>query len=137
MEIGVIELFGGIGACSQALKRLGFKERIIDYVEIDKFAVKSFNAINDTNYEPQDITKWDKKYYCYNCGNCFKSGKFYEEDDEIYDNVCPNCGCCPVEELTTCVDLIMHGSPCFRAGELVNTIGGDDANRKNYCWGYC
>ena len=50
----VLELFGGIGACTQALKRLG-----ID-VEIDKYAVASYNAINGTNFEPQDITKWDK-----------------------------------------------------------------------------
>ena len=29
-------------------------------MEIDKYAVKSFNAIHGTNFEPQDITKWDK-----------------------------------------------------------------------------
>ena len=28
--------------------------------EIDKYAVKSQNAIYGTNFEPQDITKWDK-----------------------------------------------------------------------------
>ena len=62
MKIRVIELFGGIGACSEAIKRLGIKEEIVDYVEIDKYAVKSFNAINGTNFEPQDITKWDKDF---------------------------------------------------------------------------
>lgn len=62
MKIRVIELFGGIGACSQAIKRLGIEEEIVDYVEIDKYAVKSFNAINGTNFEPQDITKWDKNF---------------------------------------------------------------------------
>lgn len=62
MKIRVIELFGGIGACSQAIKRLGIEEEIVDYVEIDKYAVKSFNAINGTNFEPQDITKWDKDF---------------------------------------------------------------------------
>lgn len=56
----VLELFGGIGACTQALKRLHIPLEIADYVEIDKYAVKSYNAINDTNFEPQDITKWDK-----------------------------------------------------------------------------
>lgn len=56
----VLELFGGIGACTQALKRLGIDVEIADYVEIDKYAVKSYNAINGTNFEPQDITKWDK-----------------------------------------------------------------------------
>lgn len=56
----VLELFGGIGACTKALKRLGIEHEVVDYVEIDKYAVKSYNAINGTNFEPQDITKWDK-----------------------------------------------------------------------------
>ena len=56
----VLELFGGIGACSKALENLGIDFEIADYVEIDKYAVASFNAIHNTNYEPQDITKWDK-----------------------------------------------------------------------------
>ena len=51
---------GGIGACSKALERLGIEYEIADYVEIDKYAVKSFNAIHNTNFEPQDICKWDK-----------------------------------------------------------------------------
>lgn len=56
----VLELFGGIGACTQALKLLGIEVEIVDYVEIDKYAIASYNAINGTNFEPQDITKWDK-----------------------------------------------------------------------------
>ncbi|WP_298061721.1 DNA cytosine methyltransferase [uncultured Rikenella sp.] len=56
----VLELFGGIGACSNALKRLNIPFEIVDYVEIDKYTVKSFNAIYGTNFEPQDITTWDK-----------------------------------------------------------------------------
>ena len=56
----VLELFGGIGACSKALERLGIDYEIADYVEIDKYAVKSFNAMHGTNFEPQDICKWDK-----------------------------------------------------------------------------
>ena len=58
--IKILELFGGIGACSKALERLGIDYEIADYVEIDKYAVKSFNAIHNTNFEPQDICKWDK-----------------------------------------------------------------------------
>ena len=58
--IKILELFGGIGACSSALTRLGIEYEIVDYVEIDKYAVKSFNAIHNTNFEPQDICKWDK-----------------------------------------------------------------------------
>lgn len=56
----ILELFGGIGACSKALERIGVDYEIADYVEIDKYAVKSFNAIHGTNFEPQDVTKWDK-----------------------------------------------------------------------------
>lgn len=58
--IKVLELFGGIGACSKALERLGIEYEIADYVEIDKYAVASFNAIHGTNYQPQDIKDWDK-----------------------------------------------------------------------------
>lgn len=60
MTLKLIELFGGIGACSKALERLGIDYEIADYVEIDKYAVKSYNAIHGTNFEPQDITQWDK-----------------------------------------------------------------------------
>jgi DNA (cytosine-5)-methyltransferase 1 len=56
----ILELFGGIGACSKAFKRLGIPIEIADYVEIDKYAVKSYNAINGTNFEPQDIKEWNK-----------------------------------------------------------------------------
>lgn len=55
-----LELFGGVGACSMALRNLGIDNEIVDYVEIDKYAVKSFNAIHGTDFEPQDICKWDK-----------------------------------------------------------------------------
>ena len=60
MKIKLLELFGGIGACSKALERLGIDYEIADYVEIDKYAVKSFNAIHNSCFEPQDICNWDK-----------------------------------------------------------------------------
>lgn len=56
----VLELFGGIGACTQALKRIGVDVEVADYVEIDKYACASYNAINGTSFEPQDICTWDK-----------------------------------------------------------------------------
>lgn len=59
-KIQILELFGGIGACSKALERLGIDYEIADYVEIDKYAVKSFNAIHNTNFEPQDVCEWNK-----------------------------------------------------------------------------
>lgn len=62
--IKVLELFAGIGACSKALTNLGIEHTIVDAVEIDKFAIASFNAVHGTNFEPQDITKWDKDIEC-------------------------------------------------------------------------
>lgn len=59
-KLKVLELFAGLGACSKALEKLNIPHEIIDAVEIDKYAIKSFNAIHGTNFELQDITKWDK-----------------------------------------------------------------------------
>lgn len=64
MMLRVIELFGGIGACTSALKRLGIPHEVVDYVEIDKYACASYNAMNLTNFEPQDICTWDKDIEC-------------------------------------------------------------------------
>lgn len=60
----VLELFAGIGACSKALTNLGIEHEIIDAVEIDKYAIKSFNAVHGTNFGAQDITTWDKDIEC-------------------------------------------------------------------------
>lgn len=59
--IKVLELFGGLGACSKAFERLNIEHEVVDYVEIDKYAVASYNAIHGTNFEPQDITTWNKE----------------------------------------------------------------------------
>ena len=58
--VKVLELFGGIGACTQAFKRVGIPFEVVDYVEIDKYACKSYNAVNGTDFKPQDICEWDK-----------------------------------------------------------------------------
>ena len=60
MKLKLLELFGGIGACSNALRNLGIDFEVADYVDIDKYAVKSYNAIYDTDFKPQDIKNWDK-----------------------------------------------------------------------------
>lgn len=56
----VLELFAGIGACSKALERIGIDVEIVDAVEIDKYAMASFNAIHGTEFKVQDIKEWDK-----------------------------------------------------------------------------
>ena len=59
-KLKVLELFAGIGACSKALERLGIEHEIVDAVEIDKYAMNSFNVIHGTSFETQNITEWDK-----------------------------------------------------------------------------
>lgn len=59
-ELKILECFGGIGACTKALERQNIPHKVVDYVEIDKYAVKSYNAVHGTDFEPQDIIEWDK-----------------------------------------------------------------------------
>ena len=63
-KLKVLELFAGIGACSKALTNLGIEHEIVDAVEIDQYAIAAFNAIHGTDFEPQDITEWDKNIEC-------------------------------------------------------------------------
>lgn len=57
-EINVLELFGGIGAVRKAFIRPKIPHRIVDYVEVDKNCVKSYNALYDCDFKPQDIVKY-------------------------------------------------------------------------------
>lgn len=57
-EINVLELFGGIGAIRKAFIRQKIPHRIIDYVEVDKNCVKSYNALYGEDFKPQDIVKY-------------------------------------------------------------------------------
>lgn len=59
-KIKLLEFFGGIGAVRKAFERLDVPFEVVDYVENDEFAVKSYNAMFGTNFEPQDISKWNK-----------------------------------------------------------------------------
>lgn len=59
-KLKVVEYFGGIGAIRKAFEKLDVPFEVVDYVEIDEFAVKSYNAMFGTNFEPQDISKWNK-----------------------------------------------------------------------------
>lgn len=59
-KLKILELFGGIGAFSKALSRLEIPYEVVDYVEIDKYAVNSYNAMHGTSFPPQDISEWDK-----------------------------------------------------------------------------
>lgn len=71
--IRLIELFAGYGSQAMALKRIGAKFEHYKVIEIDKFAVASYNIVHGTDFKPTDITKVhakdleivDKDKYCY------------------------------------------------------------------------
>lgn len=73
MPIRLIELFAGIGSQAMALRDLGANFEHYRVVEFEKYAIKSYNAIHGTNFEPMDITKisgsdlgiTDTDKYCY------------------------------------------------------------------------
>lgn len=56
-EIRLIELFGGVGSQAMALRNIGAKFTHWRMVEIEKYAVASYNAIHGTDFKPMDITK--------------------------------------------------------------------------------
>ncbi len=51
----LVELFGGIGAIRKAYINSKLPFEIVDYVEIDKNCVKSYNALYNENYKPRNI----------------------------------------------------------------------------------
>ena len=53
--IRLIELFAGYGSQAMALERLGVNFEHHRVIEIDRFAVASYNAVHQTNFEPTDI----------------------------------------------------------------------------------
>ena len=71
--IRLIELFAGVGSQAMALKRLGANFEHYRVIEFEKYAIKSYNAIHGTDFEPIDITKIigsdlgisDTDKYCY------------------------------------------------------------------------
>ena len=61
-KIRLIELFAGIGTQAMALRDIGADFERHRVVEIDRFAVDSYNAIHGTGFYPQDITKISGKW---------------------------------------------------------------------------
>ena len=60
----VIELFAGIGSQTQALKNLGIAHEVIGISEIDKYAIKTYEAIHSSVKNFGNITKIEKLPYC-------------------------------------------------------------------------
>ena len=61
--IKVNELFAGIGAFRKALQRLNIPHEIVGISEIDKYAIKSYEAIYGETRNYGDISKVDKLDY--------------------------------------------------------------------------
>lgn len=61
--ITVNELFSGIGAQRAALERAGIEHRVVGISEIDKYAIKSYEAIYGETRNYGDISKVDKLDY--------------------------------------------------------------------------
>ena len=61
--ITVNELFSGIGAQRAALERLGVPHKIVGISEIDKYAIKSYEAIYGETRNYGDISKVEKLDY--------------------------------------------------------------------------
>lgn len=53
--IRLIEVFAGYGSQALAMERLGVNFEHYRAVEIDKYAMASYNAIHGTNFEPTDV----------------------------------------------------------------------------------
>ena len=56
-KIRLIELFAGVGSQAMALRNIGADFEHYRMVEIDKYAVASYNAIHGTFFETSDISK--------------------------------------------------------------------------------
>ena len=72
-KIRLIELFGGIGSQAMALRDLGVDFETYKLVEFDKYAIKSYNKIHDTdfpildirNIKGKDLEIREREKYCY------------------------------------------------------------------------
>lgn len=58
--IKVFEAFAGIGTQRMALKRAGIEHEVVGIAEIDKFAIKSYEAIHGETYNVGDISEVSK-----------------------------------------------------------------------------
>ena len=63
-KIKVIELFAGVGSQAMALRNIGIDYEVIGISEIDKFAIKSYEAIHGEVHNFGDISKIEKLPYC-------------------------------------------------------------------------
>ena len=63
-KIKIIELFAGVGSQAMALRNLGLDYEVVGISEIDKFAIKSYEAIHGKVHNFGDISKIEELPYC-------------------------------------------------------------------------
>mgnify|MGYP001463911498 FL=1 len=63
--IKILELFGEIGAPRKALINLGVEHKSIDYVEWNEKAVRTYNAMFDNDYKPQNVVGYSLLLFKY------------------------------------------------------------------------
>lgn len=63
-KIKVIELFAGVGSQAMALRNIGINYEVVGISEIDKFAIKSYEAIHGKVHNFGDISKMEELPYC-------------------------------------------------------------------------
>ena len=63
-KIKVITLFSGIGSQEMALRNIGINYEVVGISEIDKFAIKSYEAIHGKVHNFGDISKIEELPYC-------------------------------------------------------------------------
>ena len=63
-KIKIIELFSGIGSQAMALRNVGIDYEVVGISEIDKFAIKSYEAIHGKVHNFGDISKIEELPYC-------------------------------------------------------------------------
>lgn len=83
MKLRVLENFAGIGTQRMALEKLGIEHEVVGITEIDKFAIKSYEAIHgETNnlgdislVDPNDVPDHDLFTYSFPCQDISVAGK--------------------------------------------------------------
>ena len=77
----LIELFAGVGSQTQALKNIGVPHKVVAISEIDKYAIKSYEAIHGPTNNLGDIRaikelpKADMWTYSFPCQDISVAGK--------------------------------------------------------------
>lgn len=102
-KLKVAELFSGIGSQVAALKRLGVNYECVGISEIDKYAIKSYEAINGPTRNYGDISKIDRLDYtdlliysspCFPRGSMVLTDSGYKDiaDIQVGDKVLTHLG---------------------------------------------